>query len=92
MKPSAGFKSTRSHLSPVMMRPHGIGDLLRRFQRDGVIPDNADVGQLATGLVAVVQGGYLLAQTARDVAPMASAIDTAIAHLSLLARERDERR
>lgn len=62
-----------------------FGDLLRRFQRDGVIPQDADVAQLATGFVAAVQGGYLLAQTSRDVAPMASAIDMAIAHLHLLA-------
>lgn len=62
-------------------------ELLRRFQREGVLPGDADVGQLATGFVAAVQGGYLLAQTSRDVAPMAAAIDMAIAHLTLLARE-----
>jgi TetR/AcrR family transcriptional repressor of nem operon len=61
-------------------------DLLRRFQRVGVIPRDADVAQLATGFVAAVQGGYLLAQTSRDVAPMAAAIDMAISHLHLLAR------
>lgn len=65
-------------------------DLLGRFQREGVIPQDADVGQLATGFVAAVQGGYLLAQTNHDVTPMASAIDMAIAHLHLLAREQDE--
>ena len=59
-------------------------DVLRRFQRQGLIPEDADVGQLATALLAAVQGGYLLAQTARDVAPMASAVDTALAHLQLL--------
>jgi TetR/AcrR family transcriptional repressor of nem operon len=64
-------------------------DLIRRFQREGVIPQDADVAQLATGFVAAVQGGYLLAQTSRDVTPMASAIDMAIAHLSLLGRVRD---
>lgn len=64
-------------------------ELLGRFQRDGVIPPDTDVAQLATGFVAAVQGGYLLAQTSRDVAPMASAIDMAIAHLQLLARERE---
>lgn len=64
-------------------------DLLRRFQQEGVIPQDADVAQLATGFVAAVQGGYLLAQTSRDVTPMASAIDMAITHLNLLAREQD---
>jgi TetR/AcrR family transcriptional repressor of nem operon len=64
-------------------------DLLRRFQKDGVIPQDADVAQLATGFVAAVQGGYVLAQTARDVTPMASAINMAITHLQLLAPEQD---
>jgi TetR/AcrR family transcriptional repressor of nem operon len=62
-------------------------DLFHRFRRDGVLPRHADAARLATGFVAAVQGGYLLAQTARDVAPMAAAIDMAIAHLQLLARE-----
>ena len=61
-------------------------DLLRRFQQEGVIPRDVDVDQLATGFVAAIQGGYLLAQTSRDVAPMAAAIDMAITHLHLLAR------
>ena len=65
-------------------------DLLRRFQREGLLPQDADVPQLATGFVAAVQGGYLLAQTSRDVTPMASAIDMAITHLHLLAREQEE--
>jgi TetR/AcrR family transcriptional regulator, transcriptional repressor for nem operon len=61
-------------------------DLLCRLQREGVIPPEADVVQLAVGFVAAVQGGYLLAQTSRDVTPMASAIDMAVAHLTLLGR------
>lgn len=65
-------------------------DLLGRFQREGVISQDTDVAQLATGFVAAVQGGYLLAQTSRDVRPMASAIDMAIAHLHMLARAQDE--
>lgn len=60
-------------------------DLLHRFQREAVIPHDVDVARLATGFVAAVQGGYLLAQTSRDVTPMASAIDMAISHLQLLA-------
>lgn len=66
-------------------------DLFRRFQEDGVIPQDADSVSLATGFVAAVQGGYLLAQTRRDVAPMATAIDVSIAHLDLLARQQRER-
>lgn len=67
-----------------------FGDVMRRFRQDGVIPQGADVAQLSAGFVAAVQGGYLLAQTARDVAPMAAAVDMAIAHLELLAREDNE--
>lgn len=59
--------------------------VLRRFQENRLIPSEADVDRLATGFVASVQGGYLLAQTARDVSPMASAIDVAIDNLRLLA-------
>jgi AcrR family transcriptional regulator len=59
-------------------------DLLRRFQTAGLISQDADVSQLATGLLAAVQGGYLLGQTARDTAPMATAIDMAVAHLEML--------
>jgi AcrR family transcriptional regulator len=63
-----------------------LEDVIRRFQQDGLLPEDADVDQLATGFVAAVQGGYLLAQTSRDVAPMAAAIDMAIDHLRLLGR------
>jgi AcrR family transcriptional regulator len=65
-------------------------DLVGRFQRDGVIPQDADAAHLATAFVAAVQGGYLLAQTSRDVTPMATAIDVAIAHLQLLAAQQDK--
>ena len=64
-------------------------DVVRRFQAAGLIPRQADVAQLAIGLLAAVQGGYLLAQTARDVAPMAAAIDMAIAHLEVLSGQPD---
>jgi AcrR family transcriptional regulator len=64
-------------------------DLLHRFQQDGVIPPDTDVAPLATGFVAAIQGGYLLAQTSRDVTPMAAAIDMAIAHLTLLTYAQD---
>jgi AcrR family transcriptional regulator len=63
-----------------------FAEVLERLQRDGVLPPDADIARLATGFVAVVQGGYLLAQTARDVTPMATSIDMAITHLELLAR------
>lgn len=61
-----------------------FGTVLDRFRDDGLIPEDTDVEQLALGLVATVQGAYLLAQTARDIAPMASTLDVAISHLELL--------
>jgi len=63
--------------------------VIGRLQAEGILPEELDVAPLATGFVAAVQGGYLLAQTARDVTPMAFAIDMAIAHLRLLAGARD---
>src|SRR4051794_18149775 len=62
-----------------------LAGVLRRLQDEGVLPAEVSVDQLATGLMAAVQGGYLLAQTERDVAPMAMAIDVALAHIESLA-------
>lgn len=54
---------------------------LERMRNNGVLGANADPDALATGLLAALQGGYLLAQTARDVRPMEVALDMAIAHV-----------
>jgi TetR/AcrR family transcriptional repressor of nem operon len=62
-----------------------LAGVLRRLQDDGVLSPEASVDELATGLMAAVQGGYLLAQTERDVTPMAMAIDVALAHIESLA-------
>ena len=59
-------------------------DIIHRLQEEGAIPQDADAAWLATGFMAALQGGYLLAQTSRDVAPMAAAVDMAIDHLRLL--------
>ncbi|MFD6446047.1 hypothetical protein ACFWEJ_13185 [Promicromonospora sp. NPDC060204] len=55
------------------------------MKRAGVLDDSIDTSRLAVGFLASLQGGYLLAQTARDVEPMAIAVDVAIAHLESLA-------
>jgi TetR/AcrR family transcriptional repressor of nem operon len=60
----------------------------RRMQDDGILPDNAEPDVLATGLMAALQGGYLLAQADHDVAPMATALDMALAHIESLATRR----
>lgn len=61
-----------------------VAGVLRRLQDGGALPPEASVGQLATGLIGAVQGGYMLAQTARDVAPMATSIDMALTHIESL--------
>lgn len=56
-------------------------DGLERMRQNGTLRQDADPVQLATGLMAALQGGYLLAQTARDSAPMAIALDMALDHI-----------
>jgi TetR/AcrR family transcriptional repressor of nem operon len=56
-----------------------------RMIDDGVLRSEADPELLATGVMAALQGGYLLAQTARDVAPMRIALDMAITHVKSFA-------
>jgi AcrR family transcriptional regulator len=58
-----------------------LADVLRRIQEAGSLPPDAPVDQLAIGLMGALQGGYMLAQTARDVTPMATSLDMALAHI-----------
>ena len=63
---------------------------LRRMQADGALGPDADPDRLAVGLMAALQGGYLLASTARDVGPMEIALDLALDHVkSYLTEPRD---
>ena len=59
--------------------------IFTRFRTTGVLPADTDAERLSTGFLATVQGGYLLAQAARDVAPLAASVDMALDHLRLLA-------
>src|SRR5215813_1829500 len=54
---------------------------LERMQAKGALKPDADPEQLAIGLMAALQGGYLLANTVHDVRPMEIAIDQALEHL-----------
>jgi AcrR family transcriptional regulator len=54
---------------------------LERMQAKGALKPDADPEQLAIGLMAALQGGYLLASTSHDVRPMEIAIDQALEHL-----------
>jgi AcrR family transcriptional regulator len=58
---------------------------LERMKDSGVLRSDADARELATGLMAALQGGYLLAQTAQDIKPMRIALDMAIAHIKAYA-------
>jgi TetR/AcrR family transcriptional regulator, transcriptional repressor for nem operon len=61
-----------------------LASVLRRLQGGGVLPTEVSVDLLATGLMAALQGGYMLAQTEHDVTPMATSIDMALAHIESL--------
>ncbi|GAB3163713.1 TetR/AcrR family transcriptional regulator [Microbispora hainanensis] len=63
-----------------------LAGVLRRLQDGGGLAPEASADQLATGLIAALQGGYMLAQTARDVTPMATALDMALAHIESLSK------
>ncbi|HEY3688672.1 MAG TPA: TetR family transcriptional regulator [Streptosporangiaceae bacterium] len=60
-----------------------------RMRDAGALRPDADPAALATGLMAAVQGGYLLAQTAHDPAPMRVALDMAIDHVRAYAAGKD---
>ena len=54
---------------------------LQRMRASGVLRPDADPEKLATGLIAALQGGYLLAETAHDSRPMEIALDMALDHV-----------
>lgn len=54
---------------------------LRRMQHSGALNHDADPERLATGLMAALQGGHLLAKTAQDITPMEVALDIALDHV-----------
>lgn len=62
-----------------------LADVLSRLRERGSLRPDAPIDQLAIGLMGAVQGGYVLAQTARDVTPMATSIDMALSHIEALA-------
>ncbi|HXF29918.1 MAG TPA: TetR/AcrR family transcriptional regulator [Solirubrobacterales bacterium] len=62
-----------------------LAEGLERMRIKGILRADADPRDLATGIMAALQGGYLLAQTAHDSAPMAVALDMAIEHVKTFA-------
>lgn len=51
------------------------------MQENGTLREEADPDQLATAVMAALQGGYLLAQTAQDVEPMRVSMQMALDHV-----------
>jgi TetR/AcrR family transcriptional regulator, transcriptional repressor for nem operon len=58
-----------------------LADALERMRDSGVLRADIDAPTLATGLLAAVEGGYLLSQTAHDPRPMQAALNMAIGHV-----------
>ena len=56
-----------------------FGDELRSLHADGKLPSDIDPDDLATTLLATLQGGLLLAQVLRDARPFKTAVDTFLA-------------
>jgi TetR/AcrR family transcriptional regulator, transcriptional repressor for nem operon len=80
--------TSRSQLADTFKRwQHVIAKGLLRMKNEGSFREDIDVDDLATGLLAALQGGYLLAKTQRDVHPMAVALDMAIDHIDNLTSE-----
>ncbi|MBF8188896.1 TetR/AcrR family transcriptional regulator [Nonomuraea sp. K274] len=64
-------------------------DGIERMQQLGRISAEADPAQLANLLLAAFQGGMLLAQVARDIAPLKDALQTAIDYVQTFATSVD---
>ncbi|OPG10418.1 TetR/AcrR family transcriptional regulator [Microbispora sp. GKU 823] len=64
-------------------------DGIERMQQLGRISAEADPTQLANLLLAAFQGGMLLAQVARDIAPLKDALQAAIDHVQTFATSLD---
>ncbi|GAA5141945.1 TetR/AcrR family transcriptional regulator [Pseudonocardia adelaidensis] len=58
---------------------------LGRMRDRGELNSEADVAELATGVVAALQGGLILAQAARSENPLRAALDLAVGRVALAA-------
>ena len=66
-----------------------LTDTMDRLKTRGALRADADSRALASGLLAALQGGYLLAKTARDVNLMRVAVDMAIAQIRAFSTQSD---
>ncbi|HWN31312.1 MAG TPA: TetR family transcriptional regulator C-terminal domain-containing protein, partial [Pseudonocardia sp.] len=58
-----------------------LADGLRRLRARGLVDDRVDPEQLATELLAAVQGGLLLSRAEGTLRPLEQALDGTLAHL-----------
>jgi TetR/AcrR family transcriptional repressor of nem operon len=61
-------------------------DALERLREHGILSADIDTGKLGTGLLAALQGGYVLAQNAHSSQPMADALDMALDRINAFAK------
>ena len=59
-----------------------IKDALDRMRDNGSLTDQVDTRRLATGLMAALQGGYLLSQASGDASPMGASLNMALGHIA----------
>jgi hypothetical protein len=71
--------------SRVSTGPSLLAGTFLRLRENGTLGADAEPDELATGLIAALQGGYLLAQTSRSPEPMRVALDMAFAHIRTFA-------
>ena len=62
-------------------------DALDRMASRGSLRPDADTERLATGLMAALQGGYLLSQAAHSAAPMEASLDMALEYIGSYATQ-----
>jgi AcrR family transcriptional regulator len=62
-----------------------LRDALHAIQRRGGLRADADPDELALATLAALQGGLLLAQTRREIAPLTAGLDAALDHIRTFA-------
>lgn len=83
---------TRSELASGFQRWEGLfRHGLRLMKRRGDLRADANTDELATCLLAALQGGTLLAQTMRDIKPLETALKGVVAHVRSFATDEAQR-
>jgi hypothetical protein len=58
-----------------------LADALERMRQRGELRADAPPGALATGLLASIEGGMVLSQARKDMAPLRIAVDAGLAQV-----------